>query len=307
MIDPYAEAILKAVRAAPPMNKIGLIASREAAKRRGSAPEVESIASVVDIAVATENGEVPVRLYRDSEKHNLPVILYLHAGGWILGDLSHSDALCRTLAKHSGALVVNVDYRLAPECQFPGPLNDCAAVLKWLMAEADLLSIDSNRIAVAGESSGGNLAAGLALMARDQSAMPIAAQILLCPALDPKMASKSWGEMGEDFLPPRQQMDWMWRAYLPTSADEENPYAAPVSANSLAGLPRCLMLTAEFDPLRDEAEEYAVRLEAAGVNVEMRRCSGQIHAFLNMSGIIPSAKEILIGLAHEVGELLRID
>jgi len=294
MIDPRAEAILNAVRAAPPMNKIGLVASRKAAKRRNSAPEVESIASVADTTVATESGELAVRLYRESEKNDLPVILYLHAGGWILGDLSHSDALCRTLAKHSGALVVNVDYRLAPECQFPGPLNDCAAVLKWLVAEADALSIDPDRIAVAGESSGGNLAAGLALMARDESSIPIAAQVLLCPALDPKMATESWVKMGEDFLPPRQQMEWMWRAYLPISADEQNPYAAPVAESDLTGLPRCVMLTAEFDPLRDEAEAYAARLEAAGVEVEMRRCAGQIHAFLNMSGVIPSAKEILI-------------
>ena len=144
-------------------------------------------------------------------------------------------------------------------------------------------------------------------MARDQSSMPIAAQVLLCPALDPKMATESWVEMGEDFLPPRQQMEWMWRAYLPTSDDEENPYAAPVAESDLARLPRCVMLTAEFDPLRDEAEAYAARLEAAGVDVEMRRCSGQIHAFLNMSGIIPSAKEILIQLAGEVGDLLRRD
>jgi len=307
MMDPHAEAILNAVRAMPPMNKMGLIGSREAAKRRGAAPEVESIASVTDTTVTTESGEIAVRLYRNSDKTDLPVILYLHAGGWILGDLAHSDALCRTLASHSGALVVNVDYRLSPEWQFPGPLNDCAAVLKWLVNEAASLSIDPGRIAVAGESSGGNLAAGLALMARDQTAMPIAAQVLLCPALDPKMATGSWREMGEDFLPPRQQMEWMWRAYLPTSADEDNPYAAPVAASDLTGLPRCVMLTAEFDPLRDEAEEYAARIEAAGVEVEMRRCPGQIHAFLNMSGIIPSAKEILVQLASDLGELLSND
>ena len=130
---------------------------------------------------------------------------------------------------------------------------------------------------------------------------------MLCPALDPKMATESRRELGEDFLPPRQQMEWMWRAYLPTSDDEVNPYAAPASERDLAKLPPCVMSTAEFDPLRDEAEEYAARLEAAGVDVELRRCSGQIHAFLNMSGIIPSAKEILIRLAREVGHLLRND
>jgi acetyl esterase len=304
MLDPDAERYVQAVRAAPPMNRLGVAAAREAARARKIAPVNVDLLSVNDRTVDGPHGPVPIRIYRDAHER-LPAILYFHAGGWMLGDLNHSDGLCRVLTKHSRCVVINVDYRLSPENPFPNPLDDCAAVLKWTVANADALGIDPARIAIAGESSGAHLAAALALKARDEGVPLPALQVLSCPCIDPEMNSKSWADFGADFSPVREQMDWMWRAFLPAASDRMHPYAAPLHAADLSGLPPALVLTAEYDPLRDEGEAYAARLAAAGVKVESRRQAGHVHAFLNLGGVVPSAVGILTALAERIGQALR--
>jgi acetyl esterase len=286
------------------MNRLGVDAARAAARARKIAPVVVELQSVRERTVDGPHGAIPIRIYKDASER-LPAILYFHAGGWMLGDLNHSDGICRVLAKRARCVVINVDYRLSPENPFPMPLDDCAAVLKWALANADTLGIDPARVAIAGESSGAHLAAALALKVRDEGLPPLALQVLSCPCTDPDMASKSWTEFGGDFSPVREQMDWMWRAFLPTASDRTHPYAALLHAKDLSGLPPAIVLTAEYDPLRDEGEAYAARLAAAGVEVETTRQNGHVHAFLNLGGVVPSAVGILTALAERIGRTLR--
>ncbi len=303
-LDPDADAYMQKVRAAPPMNRVGVEAAREAARARKIAPMQVDIAHVRDEKVPGPHGPVPVRIYRDTDEPQ-PAILYFHAGGWMLGDLEHSDGICRVLAKKARAVVINVDYRLSPENPFPMPLDDCAAVLVWAAKNAATLKIDPTRIAIAGESSGAHLAAALALKARDENLPKVVLQVLSCPCVDPAMDTPSWAAFGNDFNPVREQMDWMWKAFLPKPADAVHPYAAPLHAPDLKGLPPAIVLTAEYDPLRDEAEAYAAKLKAAGVPVDMRRQNGLIHAFLNLGGVVPAAVPVLVALAEHIGKVLR--
>jgi acetyl esterase len=201
--------------------------------------------------------------------------------------------------------VVNVDYRLAPEHPFPAPLDDCAAALSWVVENANALSIAPDRIALAGESSGAHLAATLALRMKAERLPPAALQVLSCPAIDPDMNSASWELFGADFSPVREQMAWMWRCFLPNAADAKNPLAAPLHATDLSGLPPALVLTAGYDPLRDEGEHYAARLQAAGVAVEHHAHPTFIHAFLNLGAVVPATISALESLADEIGRRLH--
>lgn len=284
---PEVRAILERARSAPTMNRLGLETSRENARKRTTNPPKEEVATVEERAIPGTGGDIRVRLYTPAAGTALPLILYFHAGGWILGDLDHSDHLCRRLANRCGAIVMNVDYRLAPEHRYPAPLDDCESALRWASQNAALLGIDPLRIALAGESSGGNLAAALALRSLRVPMPRIHFVLLLAPALDAAMDTRSWQELGSLCVPAREQMAWMWEMYLPEKATAGDPEASPSSAKSLAGHPPTLVVGAEFDPLRDEAAIYADRLKDAGVQVEWRLEKGLMHAFSNLGGVIP--------------------
>jgi acetyl esterase len=226
-----------------------------------------------------------VRVYRNSAVGPAPVVLYFHGGGWVVGGLEMNDPLCRRLVSLTGAVVVSLDYRLAPEHPYPAALDDCVDALAWVRANAPALGGDAGCVSVAGTSAGGNLAAGLALLVRDRALPPLAAQVLLYPVLDARMNTSSYAAYGTSYYLEAAQMRWYWRQYVGTDAAEIPGYAAPAGVTDLRGLAPALVVSAEFDPLRDEAEIYGARLAAAGVPTRMIRADGQIHSFLSFVGV----------------------
>ena len=228
---------------------------------------------------------VPMRLYRPlgAGDRPLPALVYYHGGGWVLGDLETVDNLCRRLANASGSAVVSVDYRLSPEAKFPGPLEDCFAAARSVAADSADLGIDPRRIAVGGDSAGGNLAAGVARMARDRGLPPIAFQLLVYPIVDFRFDTPSYLENSEGFGLSRSMMAWYWDQYLASPEDGASPLASPLRADDLAGLPPALVITAGFDVLRDEGRAYAGRLAEAGIPVQAKHYPGMIHGFLQMA------------------------
>lgn len=235
-----------------------------------------------------------------------PAILFLHGGGWVVGDLDGVDALCRALANRTGAVVVSADYRLAPEHRFPAALDDAWTVLTWLHEHAGELGVDPGRLAVAGESAGANLAAGAA---RRAHADPVAAhprlraQMLAYPALDGALATASYDELGTGFGLTREQMRWYWDAYAPGGAARA-PEASPLRAYSLAGLPPAVIVQAELDPLLDDGLDYAQRLRAAGVEADVHVWPGMVHGFLRYRGLLDDAHAALDEAAARLAALL---
>jgi acetyl esterase len=238
------------------------------------------------------------RLYRAAEGE-LPTVVFYHGGGWVIGSLDTHDAVCRDLAALSGAAVLSVDYGLAPERPFPGPVEDAYAALQWVAEHGRSHGLDAQSIAVAGDSAGGNLAAVVALMARDQSGPAIKLQALLYPATDMHMDTESHQLFRQHLLTP-QALAWFQGHYLRSLADRDDWRASPLRAQSLAGLPAAYVLTAGFDPLRDEGQAYAGALAKAGVAVEQRCFEGQIHGFLTLDKIIPQAREAVEATAQAI-------
>jgi acetyl esterase len=288
--------------------------ARLRAPRPASATAPRPLWRVRDVEIAGPGGPLPVRIYEPGPGGIRPLLVYLHGGGWVMGDLTMHDATCRALAALAGCVVLSVDYRLAPEHPHPAALDDTLAALAWARANAPALGVDATRIAVGGSSAGGNLAAAAALRLRDEAAReadpagvappPLAAQLLLYPVLDSRMATASIGEFGAGHLLDRAQLAFYWDAYAPIAAvDRTVPQVSPAHAVTLAGLPPAVVLSAEHDPLRDEAEQYAARLRGDGVRVELRRARGQIHGFLALFQGDPEVERLLARIA---GDLVRL-
>jgi acetyl esterase len=207
----------------------------------------------------------------------------------VIGTHDTTDAICRALANRAGCVVVSVDYRLSPEHKFPAPLDDCYAALQWVADNASSIGVDGSRLAVGGDSAGGNLSAVVALKARDQGGPPLRYQMLIYPVTDHDYGTGSYQENGDGYLLTKDMMVWFWDHYLRSPEDGANPLASPLRADDLSGLPPAMVVTGEFDPLRDEGEAYAQRLRQAGVPVNHKRYEGQIHAFFQMPGLFPQA------------------
>lgn len=274
----------------------------EARRNYDAAPKPvgDDVARVEDRSVTGPAGDIRVRLYATSTEPDLPVVVFFHGGGWVLSSVDGHDALGRRLATRTDALVVSVDYRLAPEHPFPAPHDDCWAVTAWLVEHARLWGGDPARVAVAGDSAGGNLAAGVALRARD-AGMRLAYQALIYPCIDDRQAGyPSMTENASGYFLAAADMAWFWDRYVP--ADHRgNPYAVPARATSLEGLAPALVQTAEYDPLRDEGEEYARRLAADGVEVVCTRYPGVVHGFVSRWAAMARAES-----AHdELADALR--
>jgi acetyl esterase len=246
---------------------------------------------VRDVQIEGPAGPIPARFYRPRPDEFLPLLVYFHGGGWVIGSLETHDNVCRDLAVKACCAVLSIDYRLAPEHPFPAAAEDCYAATVWAHDNAARLGIDAARIAVGGDSAGGNLAAVVALMARDRKAPPLRFQLLVYPVTCGRMDTPSYRENAEGYLLTSAAMAWFWAHYVPAAAGREECYAAPLRASDLRGLPPALVLTAEYDPLRDEGEAYAKRLAEAGVPAEVRRYEGQIHGFFGMSALIDRARE----------------
>jgi len=254
----------------------------------GDAPP--PVASSVDRHIPGPAGDIPVRVYTPVGTAPFPVLVFFHGGGWVIGSIDTHDRTCRQLANGAGCMVVSVDYRLAPEHRFPAAAEDCYAATKWVAAHARDLGADPTRLAVGGDSAGGNLAAVIPQMARDRGGPPIVFQLLIYPATVAAFDTPSYHDNAEGYLLTTADMRWFWNHYLGEGGEVGNPYASPLRATSLAGLPPALVITAEFDPLRDEGELYAQALEKAGVAARLTRYDGMIHGFFGLTHLMDKAK-----------------
>jgi len=290
-LDPQIAPLLKALnRGFPPVHTMtGAQARATIRSRFVPPPEPEPVAEVRDETIPGPRGNIPVRIYRPDRFGDLPVLVYAHGGGFVFCDLDSHDGLCRNFANRLPAVVVSVDYRLAPENPWPAAAYDVEAATRWVADNASNLGGDERRIAVGGDSAGGNLAAVTALMARDRGGPPIAAQLLLYPVIAADFDNESYHQFGKGFYNPKPALHWYWDQYVPAPDDREHPYASPLRAN-LEGLPPAVIVVAGHDPLRDEGIAYADALEAAGVVTARCRFEGGIHGFMTMP---------MLDIAHE--------
>jgi acetyl esterase len=300
VLDPQARVLLEqfARSGVKPLSELSIQETREqmlvgsCLLGRGDA-----VHAVEDLQIPGPDGPVPVRLYRPRTEGPLPILVYFHGGGWIMGSIATHDALCRNLCARADIAVASVEYRLAPEHPFPAGLEDCYAATRWLAAQADSLGLAPQRLAVGGDSAGGNLAASVTLLARQRGGPAICFQLLIYPVMDFDFDTPSYHENASGFHLTRQDMVWCWRQYLARELDGYTPLASPLRAEDVRGLPPAMVITAEYDPLRDEGEAYARRLEQAGVPVTCKRYPGMIHGFIRRPGQLDQARTALDDIA----------
>lgn len=266
----------------------------------------EDVATVEDRSLPGPAGAIPVRVYRPGSAGEAlpPILVWYHGGGWVIGDLDTADTTCRKLANRSGAMVVSVDYRLAPEHPTPAALDDCWAALGWVAEHGTDVGGDPSRLAVGGDSAGGNLSALVAVLARDAGGPTIRHQLLVYPATDLTMSHPSHVENATGYLLTSEMTAWFLSHYLGPGSDPGDPAVSPLFAEDLARVAPAQIITAEFDPLRDEGEAYAARLADAGVPVELRRLDGMVHGFFQMGGVTPVADTAVTEAAARLGAAL---
>ncbi|MFZ2469339.1 MAG: alpha/beta hydrolase [Parvibaculum sedimenti] len=303
-LDPQVKALLDGMAAnpdAPRLIDLPPAGGREMYRAMASQLDVQGqpIGKVEDRTIPGPVGEIPLRLYTPvaAGSEALPVLVYFHGGGWVIGDLETHDALCRTLANESGCKVVAVDYRLAPEHKFPAAAEDAFAAVQWVEAHAAEIGVDANRIAVAGDSAGGNLAAVVSLMARDAKGPHISFQMLIYPVTDTNTDTISYREFAEGHFLERDGMIWFFNHYL-GDVDRNDPRVAPLKAASHQGLPPAYVVTGGYDVLRDEGRAYAETLKKAGVPVEHVNYEGMIHGFFNLQGVLDTGREAVKAAAQ---------
>ncbi|NVK44009.1 MAG: alpha/beta hydrolase [Oceanospirillaceae bacterium] len=302
-LDPQAQFVLDQINALPmpPLASLHPAQYRQmTAQMPVPTPEVEGL-EVRDLRIPGPGGELTLRLYRPLEAQPGPALMFFHGGGFVIGDLESHDGLCRMLAQQSGALVAAVDYRLAPEAPFPAAPEDCYAATCWVAAHAAELGIDATRLAVAGDSAGGNLAIAVSRLAQERGGPALRHQLLFYPVTDCRFDTPSYRENAEGYLLSRDMMQWFWGHYLESPEQGADPLASPLRSDSLAGLPPATVITAEYDPLRDEGEAFARRMQQAGVVTRLSRYDGVFHGFASMLLALDAARRAVA----EGGEALR--
>jgi acetyl esterase/lipase len=268
------------------------------------AGDAETVSRIENRKIPGRSGEIPVRIYVPEGRGPFPGVVFLHGGGWVICDLDTHDNICRALSKRAGAVVVSVDYRLAPEHVFPAALEDSYDAACWVADHAAALGIDPHRLVIAGDSAGANMATVIAAKARDSKGPALALQVLVYPVTDlTSFDTASQREFAEDHFLTRAVMEWFVGVYLPRAADRATPDASPRFIADLSGLPPALVITAECDPLRDEGEAYAKRMQDAGVPVTSTRYAGMIHPFMNFLGVTPSAHKAIDQIAEAIRSL----
>jgi acetyl esterase len=306
-LDPQAQALLEQLKeqGLPPFEEMTPEQAREVAvgfiQLQANPPPV---ASAEDRVIAGPAGDQSIRIYTPVAPAPRPLLVYFHGGGWVIGNLDIVDKPCRALAAATGGVVVSVEYRMAPEHRFPAAVEDCYAATRWAAEHAAELGADADRLVVIGDSAGGNLATVACQLAR-QTGPKIAYQVLIYPVTDYLSQTASYEENADGYLLTREGMRWFFGHSLGSEAPAADPRLAPARASDLAGLPPALVVTCEYDPLRDEGGAYAERLRAAGVPVKLRRFDGMIHGFFWMSLAISRAKELLDEIASELAANLR--
>ena len=297
-VDPTIQSLLDSIGGpdSPDLSDLGVDEARGLMKMMSTIEgEPEAVASVVSQTVPGPADDIPVRIYRptpgpdEDVDSTLGILVWFHGGGWVIGDLDSADGTARQLANRAHAVVVSVDYRLAPEHPFPAGPDDCWAALQWVADHAAELGGDPTRIAVGGDSAGGNLAAVTAIRARDAGGPRLIHQLLVYPATDLTLSHGSIDENGEGYLLSKTAMTWFTDLYLGTDGDAKDPMASPLFTADLSGLPPATVLTAGYDPLRDEGEAYVAALRAEGVPVELTRYDTMIHGFFSMGSMSPVA------------------
>lgn len=268
----------------------------------------EQVDSVRDLAISGPAGEIPARLYLPGREKAYPLFILLHGGGWVLGDLESGDNMARFLCRHVPCAVLSVDYRLAPEHPFPAAAEDAIAAVEWAAAHAAELNADPGRVLVGGDSAGGTLTAVVAQSARQKGAPTLAGQVLFYAATDcASLDTPSYRAFGEQSLGlPKRDVEWFLAQYTPDPRDRLDPRVSPLLAGDLRGLPPALVVTAEFDVLRDEGETYARRMQEAGVKVQLMRCNGVVHGFLSTIGLIKRATQYFEQIAAEIRKLVAV-
>ena len=293
-LDPQAEALLQqmAQMNLPPINTLTPIQARE--RLKSLAPFVagpEAVSKVENLTIPGRGGQIPLRIYTPRGDSPFPMLVFFHGGGFVMGDLDTEDNLCRSLANGACCIVVSVDYRLAPEYKFPAAVEDAYAATKWVADNANGVNGDPTRIAVGGTSSGGNLATVVAIMARDHGGLSLRYQLLMNPGIDySRFDTNSYQNYADGYFLTKGDMEWFGNQYLNTDEDRPNPLVSPLLAPNLNGLSPALVITSEFDVLRDEGESYAKRLREAGVPVKCTRYKGMIHGFMGMDGLLNQAR-----------------
>ena len=298
-LDPQSRALVTLLDSlGPPIEDLTPQEARRISteRRLAAALPVLPLHDVQNMMVEDPNGAIPIRVYRPSAAPDLPVVVFFHGGGWVICDLDSHDGLCRTVARDANCVVVSIDYRLAPEAPFPAAVDDCIAATKWVAHNGEALGADTSRLAVMGDSAGGNLAA---VVAQHMAAQQLVGQVVLrmqClvyPVTDHDFETASYLEFARDNYLTRVAMQWYWDRYVPDKELRSDPRVAPLRAENLIGLPRTLIVVAGCDPLRDEGIAYAGRLAGAGTDVVLRHYDGTFHGFVSMGASLDIGRQAL--------------
>jgi len=299
-VAPVIELLNQSMAGLSETDVMEIATMREAALMPPPGTEPSPVGKVLDRSVPGPVGAIPVRVYSPEGSGPFPLLMFFHGGGFVLCSLETHDELCRALCRDTEAVVVSVDYRLAPEARYPAAADDCYAALAWCAQNAAELGADGSRIALAGDSAGGNLAAVTALRARDLGGPALRHQSLIYPATSCAFDTDSYRDNAEGYFLTADAMRWFWSHYLQDMSQAEEPYACPDKAASLGGLPPATVITAEYDPLRDEAEVYARKLREAGVAVTLKRYDGMIHGFVSMADMFEDGRAAQLLIAAEL-------
>jgi acetyl esterase len=306
-LDSELEAVINDIEAAgvPAWHALSVESARRVEEEVFTAANPPTVNFVRDVAFAGPVGEVPVRVYRHEADTPAPTLVFYHGGGWTLGTLDSIDGFCRTLARRTGCVVISVDYHRAPEHPFPIPVEDARAALRWVADHAPAFGGDPDRLGVAGTSSGANLAAAVALSVRED-APPLRQQVLLYPILNYAFDTDSYAENANAPLLTRADMEWFWEQYLRSPVDGHNPFASPLRAPDHSGIAPATIVTAGFDPLRDEGIAYADALADAGVTVNHDHYPSMVHGFLSVTDSVARADEAVDDLAATIREQFEL-